>query len=223
MQRVIAFDVNETLLDLRALDPVFERTLGDKALRPQWFQAMLQLAFVGTITGRYVDFTQAQHAALRVVAARGGLKLDSAIAGEIVGAMRKLPPHPDVIPALDRLRAAGLTLISLTNSPLEVVEEQLRFARIRDRFTHVVSADEVKRLKPASEAYRLAAQRAGTDTGGLRLVAAHAWDIAGALAAGCAAAFVRRPGMVMDPEGPRADIEGDDLSEVAGAILKADT
>src|SRR5688500_5916712 len=147
MPRVIAFDVNETLLDLRALDAVFEETLGDRSLRPQWFQAMLQLAFVGTITGRYVDFTAAQHAALRVIAARGGMRVSTEQADQIVGAMQQLPPHPDAIPALDRLRGAGRTLISLTNSPLAVVEAQLRFAGIRDRFEHVVSADEVKRLK----------------------------------------------------------------------------
>jgi 2-haloacid dehalogenase len=44
---VIAFDVNETLLDLRALDDPFERVFGTAALRPQWFAPMLQLAFVG--------------------------------------------------------------------------------------------------------------------------------------------------------------------------------
>lgn len=222
MRRVIAFDVNETLLDLRALDAVFEHHLGDKALRPQWFQTMLQLAFVGTITGRYVDFTQAQHAALRVLAARGGRHVERGVADEIVGAMRHLPAHPDVVPALDRLRADGRTLISLTNSPLAVVEDQLRFAGIRDRFAHVVSADEVRRLKPAPEPYRHAAQRAGTDPAGLRLVAAHAWDVAGALAVGCAAAFVKRPGLTLDPEGPRPDVEGDDLVEVAERILARD-
>jgi 2-haloacid dehalogenase len=220
--RVVAFDVNETLLDLRALDAVFERTLGDRALRPQWFQTMLQLAFVGTITGRYVDFTSAQHAALRVIAARGAVRVGKEEADEIVGAMRRLPAHADAAPALDRLRAAGRTLISLTNSPLEVVEEQLRSAGIRDRFAHVVSADEVRRLKPAPEPYRHAAERAGMDVAGLRLVAAHAWDIAGALAAGCAAAFVKRPGMALDPEGQRPDVEGNDLLEVAENILKAD-
>jgi len=222
MSRVIAFDVNETLLDLRGLDTVFEETLGDRALRPQWFQTMLQLSFVGTITGRYVDFTTAQHAALRVIAARGAMRLSREQADRIVDTMRRLPAHPDAAPALDRLLAAGRTLITLTNSPLGVVEEQLRFAGIRDRFAHVVSADEVKRLKPAPEPYRHAAERAGTDVAGLRLVAAHAWDIAGALAAGCAAAFVKRPGMALDPEGQRPDVEGNDLIEVAENILEAD-
>lgn len=222
MIKVIAFDVNETLLDLRALDEVFERTLGDRALRPQWFQTMLQLAFVGTITGRYVDFTAAQHAALRVIAARGAMRIGAAEADEIVGAMRRLPPHPDAAPALDRLRGAGRTLLALTNSPLAVAEDQLRFAGLRDRFAHVVSADEVRRLKPAPEPYRHAAERAGTDVAGLRLVAAHAWDIAGALAAGCSAAFVKRPGMALDPEGLCPDVEGNDLLEVAENILSAD-
>ncbi len=62
MPRILAFDVNETLLDLSALDPLFERAFGDAALRAQWFAQMLQLAFVGVITGRDVDFTTAQHA-----------------------------------------------------------------------------------------------------------------------------------------------------------------
>ncbi len=78
MQRIIAFDVNETLLDLRALDPIFQRVFGDAALRPGWFSQMLQVAFVGTITGRYVDFSTAQYAALRMLAARRGIDLSDA-------------------------------------------------------------------------------------------------------------------------------------------------
>jgi len=64
---VIAFDVNETLLDLGALDEPFQALLGRAALRPQWFALMLQLSFVGGITGRYTDFTAAQRAALACV------------------------------------------------------------------------------------------------------------------------------------------------------------
>jgi len=38
---VIAFDVNETLLDLHSLDSVFEGLFGDASLRAQWFAQML--------------------------------------------------------------------------------------------------------------------------------------------------------------------------------------
>jgi hypothetical protein len=46
MGRVIAFDVNVTLLDLGAPDPYFKRAFGSAAVREQWFGQMLQLAFV---------------------------------------------------------------------------------------------------------------------------------------------------------------------------------
>ena len=49
-RRVLVFDVNETLLDLTALDPEFERAFGTASARVQWFQAMLSSAFLATIT-----------------------------------------------------------------------------------------------------------------------------------------------------------------------------
>ena len=53
----------------------------------------------------------------------------------------------------------------------------------------------------------------------MTLVACHAWDCAGALAAGCQAAFVRRPGMALFPVGEQPGIVGDDLHEVAAQLL----
>jgi 2-haloacid dehalogenase len=103
-----------------------------------------------------------------------------------------------------------------------VGEAQLANAGLRNLFTQVLSADEVKRLKPAPEPYRMAAERLGVPTGDVRLVAAHDWDVAGALCAGCAAAFVARPGKVLDPLVPAPDIVGADLREVAKSILTVD-
>jgi 2-haloacid dehalogenase len=220
--RVLAFDVNETLLDLSALDGLFEEALGDAALRQQWFAQMLQLGFVGAITGRYVDFPSAQRAALGMVADRAGVPLAGAATDAIVGRMRALPPHPDVTDALDRLRDVGFTTATLTNSPLDVVRDQLAHAGLESRFDAVLSADEVRALKPRREPYELVARRFDVGVADVRLIAAHAWDIAGALAAGCAAAFVARPGMMLSPLGEPPDIVGADLREVAEAIVAAD-
>jgi 2-haloacid dehalogenase len=206
---VIAFDVNETLLDLRALDPLFG---GDVAARKRWFAQMLQIAFVGIITDQYIDFSAAQRGALEMLG-------DGPDPDEVAAVMRALPPHPDVVEALDRLRDGGLTLCSLTNSTLEVSQAQLAHAGIADRFDAILSADQVKRLKPAPEPYRFAAETFGVGIGDVTLVACHAWDCAGALAAGAQAAFVARPGMKLGPVGPRPGIVGDDLGEVASLIL----
>ena len=218
MPRVIAFDVNETLLDLSPLDPLFERAFGSGALRAQWFAQMLQLAFVGGLTGRYVDFTSAQHAALTMLAETTGARLDPEAGEQIVGHMRRLPPHADAAPALDRLRETGLSLAALTNSPLDVARDQLNQANLADRFDAILSADQVQALKPRPEPYHLVARTFGTSADDVRLVAAHAWDISGALAAGCAAAFVSRPGKVLSPLGDQPDIAGADLLDVARQI-----
>ena len=219
MARVIVFDVNETLLDLRALDPVFARLFGDAGARLEWFNQLLQSALVATVTDAYRDFGAIGMAALEMVATRRGRELTDDDRQALRDGMRSLPPHPEVRESLERLRDAGLTLATLTNSTAEVGEAQLTNAGLRDLFTQALSADEVKRLKPAPEPYRLAAQRLGVSIGDVRLVAAHAWDVAGALHAGCAAAFVARTGKVLDPLAPVPDIVGADLREVADRIL----
>jgi 2-haloacid dehalogenase len=222
MARVCLFDVNETLLDLGALDPHFERVFGDAGVRRAWFLQLLQSALVATVTGAYADFGKIGAAALEMVAEREGVDLAEEDRQRILGGMRDLPPHPEVAESLDRLRDAGLRLATLTNSTQQVAEAQMESSGLRGYFEQILSADAVKRLKPAPEPYRMAAESLGVEIGQVRLVAAHSWDVAGALRAGCVAAFVARPGMVLDPLVEHPDVVGGDLREVADRILEAE-
>jgi len=217
--RLIAFDVNETLLDLAALDPLFARLFGDPAVRREWFAQMLQSMFISIVTDRYADFTALQMGALTLIARRHDTALSEEDRRRVREEMQHLPPHPDVRPALERLRGAGLRLVTLTNSPEQVAQAQIVNAGLGDLFEAVLSADSVRRLKPAPEPYRMVAERTGVPIEQVRLVAAHGWDIAGALRAGCAAAFVARPRMALDPVAERPDIVGDTLAEVAERII----
>jgi 2-haloacid dehalogenase len=220
MARICVFDVNETLLDLGALDPHFERAFSDAGVRRAWFLQLLQSALVATVTGAYSDFGTIGGAALEMVAEREGVDLSNEDKQKILGGMRELPPHPEVTESLDRLRDAGLRLATLTNSTKQVAQAQMENSGLHHFFERILSADDVKRLKPAPEPYRMAAESLGVEVGGVRLVAAHAWDVAGALRAGCAAAFVARPGMVLDPLVEPPDVVGADLREVADQILQ---
>jgi 2-haloacid dehalogenase len=219
MPRVCVFDVNETLLDLSALDPHFARVFGDAAAREAWFTQLLQSALVATVTDAYADFSTIGWAALEMTAARRGVTLSDQDRQDILGGMRQLPPHPEVRESLERLRDAGLRLAALTNSPPQVAEAQLTNAGLRGYFEQALSADAVRRLKPALAPYHMAAERLGVPRGAIRLIAAHAWDVAGALRAGCAAAFVARPGKVLDPLVERPDVVGADLRAVTDQIL----
>jgi 2-haloacid dehalogenase len=220
--RVLVFDVNETLLDLRALDPHFGRVFGDPAVRREWFATMLQSALLLTITGPYFDFGSHFRAALALTAERRGVTVSEADEKAILGEVRRLPAHPDVRESLTRLREAGFRVAALTNSIGLVEEAQLTNAGIRDLFDEALTADDAKRLKPAPEAYAAAASKLGVPLNRVRLIAAHAWDVAGAMRAGCAAAFVARPGALWNPLLEKPDVWGKDLREVADQIIARD-
>ena len=223
MPLVCLFDVNETLLDLSALDPLFERAFGSgKPVRTEWFQQLLQSAFLSTLLGPYIDFGSLGAAALDMVTQKRGQAVPPEQKAAILQGMRTLPPHPEVPGALARLRGAGFRLAALTNSAPETGRAQIESAGLRPFFEQVLSAGEVERLKPAPEPYRMGAERMGVPIGEVLLVAAHAWDTTGALRAGCRAAFVARPGQVLDPLGPRPEIVGADLGEVADRLLALD-
>jgi 2-haloacid dehalogenase len=222
VKRVLVFDVNETLLDLSALDPHFQRVFGDAEVRVEWFQTMLQSAFLTTITGPYKPFGEHFRAALAITALQRGLRVSPDDEAAILAAVRTLPPHPDVRPALETLRSAGFRLAALTNSTAAVEEAQLKNAGLADLFEKALSADSGKRLKPAAEAYANAARELGVGRADIRMVAAHVWDVQGAMRAGCAAAFVERPGAVWNPLLDRPDIVGRDLGEVAERVIEVD-
>lgn len=222
MTRVIVCDVNETLLDVGALEPHFKQVFGDGRVLQDWFANVLLYSEVATLAGPYSEFASIGAAALDMVATARGIALSAADRSGILQGMLTLPAHPDVHAGLQTMRDAGLRLVTLTNSAPAAVQQQLTNAGLTAFFEHSFSVDTVRRFKPAPEAYRSVADALKVPANQLRLVAAHAWDIVGALRAGCSAAFVARPGKVLYPLGPQPDITGPDFRKVAQAIVAAE-
>lgn len=223
MKKLIVFDVNETLLDLKALDPKFEQVFGNASVRTSWFGLVLRNSLVATITGRYDDFGKIAGAALEMTAQLHNVTLSDEDRTSIMGGIRSLPPHADVIPGLEKLTSAGFRLFTLTNSPSHVVETQLQNAGITAYFEKSFSVDAIKKFKPDAEVYQMTAKELGVPADQIRLVAAHDWDVAGALLAGCTSAFIARPGHVLNPAMPAPDIIGKDLIGVVEQIIAMDS
>jgi 2-haloacid dehalogenase len=223
VKRIVVFDVNETLLDLSSVDPLFELAFGDRTARREWFATVLRYSQVLTIAGPYVDFSALGRAVLDMIAASRGVRLIDEHRDRILAGLLLLRAHDEVPAALDRLRAAGCRLVALTNSAPSAVQQQLANAGLAPYLERVFSVDAVRRFKPAPEVYELVARELAVAPNQLRLVAAHAWDVLGALRAGYAAAFVARPGQVLYPLGPQPDIVGANLVAVADQIIAVDT
>jgi len=222
MKPVIVFDVNETLLDLAALDDTFGEIFGHSdagETRKKWFKQLIELFLTATVVGEYRRFDRLTDDALQMTAAQRWREVTDDDREKFRKALGELPAHPDVSAALQRLKAAGFTLAALTNSPRESAEKQLERAGLREYFARVLSADDIERYKPAREAYEHAAQELDVRLDRIVLVAAHSWDVAGALTAGCRAAFVARPGQALSPGIPEPQFRGRDVRDVAEQIV----
>jgi len=221
-RKVLVFDVIETLLDLNFLAPRFEKAFGTSQALDEFFAQILQSAFAITSAGIYTDFGHVAKASLQMVAVRRGVVLTNDGMMQILSGLRSLPAHPEVAASLALLKKAGFRMAALTNSALAVLEAQVAHAGLKEYFDTLLTVDTVKRFKPAPEVYREAARTLGVTTTNICMIAAHSWDVGGAMHAGCSAAFVARPGMVLDPLFPKPEIVGSDLRQVAEMILLAD-
>ena len=218
--KVLVFDVNQTMLDLNSLRPQFARVFGDGKALDEWFSLLLHYSLVVTVADAYADFATVGRAVLEMLANTKGVKLSSEDATRILQGVLTMPPYPDVPESLKRLRAAGFRMVTLTNSSPSAVKAQLQNAGLTQYFDESISVDSVRRFKPDLETYRSAAAHLGAQPGELLLIAAHPWDVFGAMKAGWQGAFVARNGITPFPLGPKPTINGPDMKAVADAILK---
>jgi 2-haloacid dehalogenase len=129
---------------------------------------------------------------------------------------QRLDPWPDSVPALDRI-ASRFPVVGLSNASHSALTRISSHAGLR--WHQVLSAEDVHSYKPHPDVYRLAISNAGCAPDRLLMVAAHAWDLRGAQAAGMRTAYVERP--VGDP--PSAtdsfDLAAESLADLASRLI----
>ena len=217
---LIVFDVNETLLDLETMTPIFERIFKDPGAMRLWFANLILYSCALTIADSYVPFTDIGGAVMGMMARTRGIEISEADKAELTDNFASMPPHPEVPGALRRLRDNGFRLFTLTDNLLEIQGRQLEQGGVIDLFERRFSVDqEVRRHKPAPEAYAYVASSLGAQPSQMCLIASHTWDTLGAVAAGWQAALIRRVGNDVLSVGPQPTYVGRDLDDVADQLI----
>ncbi|MEX2651193.1 MAG: haloacid dehalogenase type II [Acidimicrobiia bacterium] len=216
--KLLVLDVNETLLDLSPLRLDFEAVFGSSDPMGEWFARLLHGSLVANHLDDYRAFGVIGVEALHVVAKRRQVDLDGVIATRIVSHLASLPAHRDVVPALERLVDAGFALAVLTNGSTETANAQIENAGLTAFIQRVISVEEVGRFKPDPATYRHAAQVMDVSVSESMLVAAHDWDVAGAMKTGAQGAFVQRPGSFWSLPTPMPAVVGENLEEIADQL-----
>lgn len=214
--RAVLFDLNGTLLDAAAIGAPLGAGAAGRQLALAALDLAIAQAMVDTMSGTQRPFGGYLRAALRLELERRGH--DDGPLEQMVAAARALPPFPDSAAALTRLADAGVRTGVLTNSPREGAEAALAGAGLDGHLSLVVGCDEVGAYKPDPRPYHEAVRRLDLPPADVCLVAAHWWDVLGAMRAGLRGAWVGRKEATLLETVPEPDYRAPDLASIAERI-----
>lgn len=193
-QKVIAFDVIETLFSLEPMKHRLKSVGLPEETLAVWFGNLLRDAMAVEITGEFKTFREVAGATLECVMTENKVQPSKEKLEHVLEGFSQLPAHPDVQPALQLLRDQGIRVVTLSNRSAQTTRQVLKRAGLEDFVEQSISIDKVKHWKPAREVYLHAAKTTGVSPGELALVAAHAWDIQGGSRAGLVTGYISRNG-----------------------------
>jgi 2-haloacid dehalogenase len=192
---VLVFDVNETLIDIESIAPLFAELFGDDRVLREWFGQLVMYSMTTTLAGYYVDFFALGQGVLHMLAAIHRVDITDEDVRRLRELMRTMPAHPDVVDGLTKLRDNGFRLVALTNSPHRPgTRTPLENAGLGDFFERQLSVDSCRAFKPAATVYRHVCQDLDVTPTDCMMVAAHVWDTLGAQGVGFSSALITRPG-----------------------------
>jgi len=219
---ICVFDVNETLLDIESLSPLFLRLFGDKQVLREWFAQLILYSEAITLSGPYTTFFSLGQGVLKMVGTIHGVTVKQSDIDELRIRMLTMPAHPDVTSGLKQLKDAKFRLVTLTNSPPDSKGNPLVHAGIDGWFEKSFSVDRVRRFKPAPQVYHMVAEELSVPPSAICMVAAHVWDTIGAQSIGCSGALIARRGNAPLPVPglPQPQAIATDLPGVAAQLIK---
>jgi 2-haloacid dehalogenase len=211
---VVAFDVNETLLDLAPVRALLIEAGQPASLLPTVFARTLLTGIAATAVGSWCRFRDAFDAALAQES-----DLDAAQRAGVLEGFGELAPHHDVEPALRRLVAGGIRVVTLTHGSPGVAEAGLGRGGITPLVERSLSSEAIRAWKPSREVYLWAAGSCDVVPERMALVAAHGWDVLGAQRAGLTGAWFPRSERSYPAVYEPPHVTAPDLAGVVDALL----
>lgn len=179
--KVVLIDVFGTMLQLEGLRSRFVDVGRPGHELELFFVRTLRDGMALTLAGEAPPFAEVARSALITTSGRA---LSEEAVQYVLAGFAELPPHPDVEPALQVLAGAGVPAYAFTHGSAAVVSKALDRAQLRSYLRGVLSCETLGSFKPPPGVYRWACQQVNSAPGLTALVAAHSWDVHGAVRAG---------------------------------------
>jgi 2-haloacid dehalogenase len=230
--RTLLFDTIGTLLDWRSgLISQLQTWGATHDIAADWpglvdawrLDFIMSIAKVRTGEREWANQDQLQRESMTRLAPQFGMSgLHADPLEELVGMWHQLPPWPDAVAAVDKLRSRYI-VAPLSNGHVAMLVGLMRAAGIT--WDAVMGADIFRRYKPDPEMYLGSAALLGCEPAEVMLVASHPSDLEAAAQCGLRTCYVFRPleygpGRVVEatPAVGHFDLMVEDLLELARAM-----
>src|SRR5690349_14493683 len=171
---VLVFDVNETLLDIESIAPLFGDLFGDERMLREWFAQLVMYSMSITLAGNYVTFPVLAQGVLRMLGDIYQVDVTENDLDRLKTALLTMPAHPDAADGLAALRDKGFRLVTLSNSPPNPDgPTALQRSGLGGFFEHQLSVDARSIFKPSPGVYRYVCETLGVAPAECMMVAAH--------------------------------------------------
>ena len=219
--KAIAFDAFP-IFDPRPVFALAEQLFPGKGteLSNAWRTRQFEYQWLRALSGQYADFWQVTEDSLVFAAELLKLDLTPEKRQQLMDAYLALRSWPDVLPALESLRSAGIRLAFLSNATPKLLDAGIKNSGLEKSFEHVLSTDEIKTYKPDPRAYRMAMDKFALAKEEILFAAFAGWDAAGAKSFGYTTFWVNRLGLPAEQLGVSPDAVGKTMAELA-AFIKA--
>ena len=223
----LMFDFYGTVVDMqRGLTETIAPYLQAKgsALEPGrvvtwWRRTHFEASMIDALLHReHTPYRQIGQQAVDYTLERAGIPHTPDEVAELVGAIERLTPFPDVVEALGRLKAHNYRLVILSNGDPDMLARGVPYSGTEHLFDRVISVAEAGAFKPHVATYRTACNSIGAAPEQVLFVANHAFDCIGAKAFGMRTAFVDRRKRPFGNDQYRPDLIVADFRELGDAL-----
>ncbi len=155
-----------------------------------WRRTHFENSMIDALLGReHTPYREIGERAVSFVMDRAGIQHTPEEVHDLVAAIERLKPFPEVPAALDRLRRR-YKLVVLSNGDPDMLEAARHYHGIG--FNRIISVAVAGAFKPHHATYQTAAGLVGVPRDQILFVANHAFDCIGAKASGMRTAFIDR-------------------------------
>lgn len=211
----VTFDSYGTLVDTGSAARVLEDLVADPdAVAAEWRENALFYSVVANDLDQYETYFDLHLDGLRDALRAEGVDLAADRLRELNAVYHDLDPYPDVADAFARLADAGYSPSICSNGNPEMLASLVASAGIEETVVELVSAHDIRTLKPARELYEHAADRIDRPPEAVAHVAAHWMDVQGAMNAGMQGVFLDRGGSPWPSFGPEPTLAVDSLEDL---------